>query len=234
MERKDVKSRQPNKIQKPGGSAGIEVTIYTDPLCCWTWVMQPQWKRLISDLKANAATRITYKMGGLLPSWKHFTDGVSAIQKPVQMGPEWMHARVMSGAAIDDRIWVTDPPASSFPACIAVKCAELQSAATGAGYFYLLQEAVMAKSLNIAKTDILLALAMELSVRHPEFDKQRFKEDLFGTAGKEAFRKDLQECRYLGIRRMPTILFRSSNKGAVLLSGYQSYESLEKAYAAIV
>ena len=73
--------------------------------------MQPQWKKLLKDLQSSNVV-VKYKMGGLLPSWKHFSDSVNSIQKPIQMGPEWMHARALSGTEINDRIWITDPPAS--------------------------------------------------------------------------------------------------------------------------
>jgi putative protein-disulfide isomerase len=206
----------------------IDITFYTDPLCCWTWAMQPQWKKLLNELQ-NVNPSVRYKMGGLLPSWNHFNDNVNSIQKPVQMGPEWMHARAVSGAEINDRIWMTDPPASSFPASIAVKCAGFQSPELARDLLYLLQEAVMAKNLNIAKNSVLLDVASALKVQSPLFDLERFKEDLFGVTGKEAFRKDLQECKYLNIRRLPTILFTSANKNSLLLSGYQSYDSLKNA-----
>jgi putative protein-disulfide isomerase len=229
MPPKDVKSLPPNNIENFGRPVGIEITFYTDPLCCWTWAMQPQWKRLLCYLEGFSTIMVKYKMGGLLPSWKHFNDNINSIQKPVQMGPEWMHARSLSGAVIHDRIWITDPPASSFPACIAVKCAEFQSSQIAAHYFYLLQEAVMVKNLNISKTNVLLDVASTIRTLYSQFDLQKFKEDLLGEQGKEVFRKDLQECKYLNIRRMPTILFKSSDTVPILVSGYQSYESLKDA-----
>jgi len=192
--------------------------------------MQPQWKKLLNDLQ-GLDVRVTYKMGGLLPSWKHFNDTVNSIQKPVQMGPEWMHARALSGAIINDLIWITDPPASSFPACIAVKCAELQSAEIGANLLHLLQEAVMTKSLNIAKGDVLLEVASSLPAVHPEFDLSRFRKDLFGEKAKEAFRRDFREFKYLNVSRLPTILFKSPDKGSILVSGYQSYETLKNVFS---
>jgi putative protein-disulfide isomerase len=225
MEPKDGKRLQQNNIQKPSEAAGVEITFYTDPLCCWTWAMQPQWKRLLADLQ-DRNLLVRYKMAGLLPSWATFNDNVNSIRKPVQMGPEWMHARAISGAVIDDRIWITDPPASSFPACIAVKCAELQSSAMGAQLLNLIQEAVMVKNLNIAKTSVLEDIATALSMMNTDFDLRRFQEDLLGEEAKEAFRKDLQECRYLKITRLPTILFKSAHAKSGLLTGYQSYESL--------
>ena len=55
------------------------------------------------------------------------------------------------------------------------------------------------------------------------FDAILFKEHLFGNEGREAFRKDLQETRYRGINRFPSLLIRSAGK-AKLITGYQPFE----------
>lgn len=229
MTQKDVKNPRPNNLQKGGSTVGIEVTFYTDPLCCWSWAMQAQWQQLRQELQRSLLS-VKYKMAGLLPSWQQFDDTVNSIRKPVQMGPEWMHAKVISGAPINDRIWTTDPPASSFPACIAVKCAEIQSSALAERYLYLLQEAVMVKNLNIAKTPVLLEIAAMLSRSQSEFNLIRFRRDLFGESARDAFRKDLQECKYLNVSRLPAIRFKVPGAYSMLLSGYQSYESLKGAW----
>jgi predicted DsbA family dithiol-disulfide isomerase len=91
----------------------------------------------------------------------------------------------------------------------------------------------MVQSLNIAHTNVLLEVAAMLVTNHPSFDLASFREDLFSEKGKEAFRKDLQECRYLNITRLPTLIFRSAGQPSVLLSGYQSYESLKNTWLKI-
>lgn len=230
MPPKDVKNPRPNNVQKPGSTVGIEVTFYTDPICCWSWAMQPHWQQLQQELQGSILS-VKYKMAGLLPSWQQFNDNVNSIRKPVQMGPEWMHAKAITGALINDRIWITDPPASSFPACIAVKCAELQSAALAERYLYLIQEAVMVKGLNIAKTPVLLEMAAVLSKSYPAFNLFNFRNDLLGESAREAFRKDLQECKYLNVSRLPAIRFKVPGAHSMLLSGYQSYESLKAAWS---
>jgi predicted DsbA family dithiol-disulfide isomerase len=167
-------------------------------------------------------------MGGLLPSWKNFNDSVNSIGKPIQMGPEWLHAKYVSGVEIDDRLWITDPPASSFPGCIAVKAAELQSKDFGSLYLSLLRESVMLKSRNIARTEVLLELAAVLASSNPFFDVPTFRNDLNGR-GRDAFRSDWQEVKYLGITRFPTLVFKRAGRQSLLLSGFQSYDNLLKA-----
>jgi putative protein-disulfide isomerase len=227
MESQGVKEPHTNDLLKPGQTDGIEIIFYTDPLCCWSWAMQRQWQRLLDEY--NGSFRVTYKMAGLLPSWRNFNDPVNSIRKPIQMGPEWMHAAAVSGATINSQIWFRDPPSSSFPACIAVKCAELQSPAAGARYLHLLREAVMVRNLNIARTSVLLELVSTLSDADKTFNSFKFRHDLFSEEGRTAFTKDWQECKYMGITRLPTLIFRSADHPAILLSGYQTYDSLKNA-----
>lgn len=229
MQLKDAKNPLPNEIKEAEEPDVIELIFYTDPLCCWSWAMQPQWKKFLGQLRGHNVS-VTYKMAGLLPSWKHFNDSLNSIRTPAQMGPEWMHAGKVSGTVINGRIWITDPPASSFPACIAVKCAELQAVPIGGHFLNLLREAVMVKGKNIAKGDILLEIASTLEDEYPEFDFKQFRNDLFGERGKKAFEKDVKEWKYLNASRLPAILFKSQNKGSMLLCGYQSYESLVNVY----
>ena len=198
----------------------VDIIYYTDPLCCWSWAMEPHWERLCGDF--GDRLKVTYKMGGLLPSWTMYNDDVNSIRKPVQMGPEWMHARHVSGMAIDDRLWITDPPASSFPACIAVKSAGLQAAHWGTRFLGLARRAVMTERKNIARREVLMELARCLG---PAFDVGLFSEDLDGR-GIAAFRNDWTEVRYLGIKRFPTLVIRYPDQPAKMLCGYQRYEEL--------
>src|SRR5436190_8530475 len=105
--------------------AAIEITIFTDPLCCWSWAFEPQLQHLKMILAGQAEWQ--YRMAGLLPSWNNFQDNVNAVSRPIQMGPVWMHAGQIAQKPICHRLWIDDPPASSYPACIAVKCTQLQS-----------------------------------------------------------------------------------------------------------
>ena len=95
-------------------------------------------------------------MGGLLPSWDNFSDDVHSVTRPAQMGPVWMHAAQLVNRPISTRIWHGDPPSSSYPACVAVKAAGLQSPEWGRKYFEYAQEAVMTEGKNIARPPVLL------------------------------------------------------------------------------
>jgi putative protein-disulfide isomerase len=164
-------------------------------------------------------------MGGLLPDWNNYNDPTNSITRPIQMGPMWMHASQLSGMSIESRIWMEDPPASSYPACVAVKCAQMQSKEAGEIYLRMLREAVMIRRQNIAKQEVLIDVAEEVQ-KHVDFSVDQFKNDLGSNEAIEAFRKDLQEIKYKNIERFPTLIFRRIGQPSAIITGYRSYETI--------
>ncbi len=198
----------------------LEGTYYTDPLCSWSWAFEAPWRRLRRSLGDRLAVRTA--MGGLLPDWRSFSDSVNDIHRPAQMAPAWISVAELSGMPIDEAVWRDDPPASSYPACLAVKAAERQSAAGGALYLRRLREAVMLDRRNIARRDVLLEIAGELARDAPRaLDLARFTRDLAGEAAGALFRDDLKEARYLGISRFPTLVLGRPGGRSAALVGYR-------------
>jgi len=74
---------------------------------------------------------------------------------------------------------------------------------------------------------VLLDAAWLLHDRCRDFNLFTFRDDLMGERGKEAFRKDLQDARYLGINRFPTLVITRKDGSTVMLTGYQTYPSLK-------
>lgn len=203
----------------------LNITYYTDPLCCWSWGFEPQWRRFRFEFRETI--QWNYCMGGLLPAWNSFNDATNNVSRPLQMGPVWMHAAQISGMPMQSRIWMEDPPASSYPACIAVKCATLQCNEAGEKYLRLLREAIMLYGKNISKQDVLNQVAEQLAVRNADiFNINNFYKDLENGNGIEAFRLDMNQVRLLNINRFPTLVIKGPDKSAIMVSGYRSYTGL--------
>lgn len=208
----------------------IEVTYYTDPLCCWSWAMEPHWRRLCREFGAQLTWR--YRMGGLLADWQSYEDPLNSVSRPAQMGPLWYQASSASGVPIDARIWEDDPPATSYPACVAVKAAERQGAEMGEVYLRRLREAVMRERRNPARRAVLLELADEvadMSSATTPLSVDRFRDDLDSPGVLESFRDDLKDTRYRGIGRFPTLIFRPAVGRNVAVVGYRTYQMLRDA-----
>jgi protein-disulfide isomerase-like protein with CxxC motif len=202
----------------------FEVSYFTDPLCCWSWGMHPH----LDKLQAYFPGRMTIKlvMGGLIPSWTNYVDQTNAVSRPAQMGPVWMHAAQLTQRVIHHQLWVIDPPSSSYPACIAVKCAALQSAEAGMGLFKKLQQAVMVDGQNIAVTETILSIAGSLGKELPSFDQQQFAADLLSDRGIAGFREDLSKVATSGITRFPSLLIEAPGRRGIVIPGYRTLDGL--------
>jgi predicted DsbA family dithiol-disulfide isomerase len=214
----------------------VEAVYTTDPLCAWSWGFEPQLRRLRYAFGAALGWRT--RMAGLVPSWDTFSDPVHAVSRPLQMGPLWYQVRHTTGQPLDDRLWHEDPPASSYPACLAVKAAGLQSAEAGEAVLRRLREAATTERQNVADVGVLRTLAREVAEATPDLlDADRFAADLDGSEAEAAFRDDLREARYLGLGRTPALTLRRA-VGAIdgqgktlLLVGYRPYDALRRALA---
>lgn len=206
----------------------VMITYYTDPLCCWSWALESQWRRV----KEHYGDRIewTYVMGGMIQDWKTYNDPMNAITRPIQFGPIWMHASQVSDTPMDYSIWHKDPPSSSYPSCIAVKCASIQSKEAGELLLFDLREAVMTRSLNISKAPVILSIAEGLAERRPDkFNFAAFETSWEDGSGAEAFTADLQKTRFLKIGRFPTMTFTNNTATGIMITGYRPFHVLNEA-----
>jgi predicted DsbA family dithiol-disulfide isomerase len=206
----------------------IAIVCYTDPLCCWSWGMQPQLQQLLANYSGQIT--IDYVMGGLISDWNEFSDPLNSIHKPAQMGPMWMQASHLTGRAIDDLIWIKDPPSSSYPACMAVKTAQLQSKEAGEQMLYWLSKAVMEEGKNIARIEVIAEVAEQLSEAQPGlYDRELFEKEYNGEQCRQSFIEDLNKVKLNKIGRFPTLTLSCGSKNGIMITGFRPYEALLEA-----
>jgi predicted DsbA family dithiol-disulfide isomerase len=215
-----------------GAGALMHITYYTDPLCSWSWAFEPQWRRLRQECGSQLTWR--YHMAGMISDWQQYSDPLNDVSRPVQMGPQWYQVRAASGMPLEERIWYEDPPASSYPGCVAVMAAQMQGSEAGERYLRLLREAVMLKRRNIARRDVHLAVAEELNSAYPSFDLDRFASDLQGPEVLGSFRESIKDARYHNINRFPTLIVRPAVGRAAILVGYRPYGALQSVLTTLV
>lgn len=204
----------------------MEIEFYTDPLCCWSWAFEPQWRRLRYEYSGKIRWR--YRMAGMIPNWSSYSDPLNSVSKPLQMGPVWLEAKHLSGMPIEDKVWFQNPPTSSYPACLAVKCAGLQSPEAAEMYLRRVREAVMLHGRDISKAEVLLEVAKGLSEEEARLlDYKKFEDELHGEEARNAFAEDLKQVRYLGITRYPALTLNQPGQPGLLIVGYRPYEALE-------
>lgn len=206
----------------------IEVNYYTDPLCCWSWALEGHWRKLRKEFGTLLQCR--HIMGGMIPDWKVYNDPFNSVSCASQMGPLWYHASQVTGVKMNYNVWNEDPPSSSYPACIAVKCAGLQSQHAEELYLWNLRKTLMEDGRNISRQDVLFDVAEKTQREMPEdFSAEAFYEDFSNGRGKEPFRSDLQKTKFHNIGRYPTITFTDNNGKGIIIVGYRPYKVMLQA-----
>lgn len=223
-------SDEPSPAPFAGAGTRIEVTCYTDPLSSWCWAFEGPWRRLRYEMEGRLAWRTV--LGGMIQDWESYSDPLASVSRPVQMGPQWFEVRHLTGMPIEDRIWIEDPPASSYPACVAVKTAGRQGREAGDALLRRLREAVMIERRNISRRSVLLEVAGELA-GDGGLDLELFRRDLHGDEALDAFREDLKEVRFRGIGRFPTVVLAKPDGPAVLVVGHRPFAVLWEALSRI-
>jgi putative protein-disulfide isomerase len=213
----------------------VEVTYYTDPLCPWSWALEPQWRRLRFELGDQLTWH--YVLGGMVADWQSYHDPVNEVHNPGQMAQQCYYVRQLTGMPLDERIWHDDPPSSSYPACLAVKAAERQGRGAGEAYLRRVREAVMLGRRNIARGEVLVELAEELASNpSPDFvfNVERFRDDILGPEARDALHGDLRQISYQKIGRFPTLVLRAQDKPGLALAGYRPYDVIRRALNSLV
>ncbi|WP_373056552.1 DsbA family protein [Zunongwangia sp. H14] len=205
------------------------IEYYTDPLCCWSWGMEPQLRKLRYLFKGRIAYR--YIMGGLLRDWQHFEDPMNNISRPAQMGPLWMEAKHSTGQPVEESIWLHNPVDTSYLACMAVKASEMQSHTAGEAMLRELREAVMMKKQNIGDKEVIFDIAGKLQEKNL-LDLEVFKKAMHSNQAADLFRKDLEALKIKGITRFPSLLI-SYGERTVQITGYRPFNVLVDAFKAL-
>ncbi|GCC50490.1 DsbA family protein [Chryseotalea sanaruensis] len=189
--------------------------------------MEPQWRKLIFQYKEHV--NWSYRMGGIIPSWNGYVDNINSVTRASQMGPMWLHAEQVSGMPMYATIWNNNPPASSFPSCIAVKCATAQSLEMGERMLRKLRESCHLNGKDISDKRVILEEAEALALTTSEFDLNKFLNDFKSESGQDYFREDWDETRKRGVTRFPTLFFSMPEIGTIQLSGSQSLHNMKRA-----
>jgi len=204
----------------------IEIIEYTDPYCTWCWGSEPILRK-IKEVYGEQV-EISYKMGGLVRDIYEFYDPLNNIGGElwyVQVAIHWEEASIKHGMPVDSSVFyeIKDSFTSTYPANIAVKAAEFQDKELAKKYLRRLREGAAAERKHIHKLEVQAELAKEVGL-----DVNKFIEDIRSGRAEEAFYKDLNECRELGITGFPTFLIKNLKDGKMyLVHGYRKYEFFE-------
>jgi predicted DsbA family dithiol-disulfide isomerase len=157
--------------------AAIHTYYYTDPLCPWSWAIEPALRKLSLEFPGQLDVR--YVMCGM----------AREVGDTRPLMSEMLEAAEQSGMPVDLRLWLAAPPRSSHPACLAIKAACEQG--DPGLYLRRLREGLMCRRRKLDTADALIEEARSV----PGLDVEKLRLGLASHAVLEAFAADLDRCR---------------------------------------
>lgn len=201
----------------------IRIDYYTDPLCSWCFAAEP----MLDQVKAHFQDRIEihYKM---LPLFDHVREVMNDPARLWTIADRYRIVSKKTGVYIDDQVWYTDPPASAWPPCQAVKAAERQGLAAADRYIKLLREWVMVEGKNIAKPEIQIALAAKIGLDLPQFEKA-----LADPKRTEEVLADIQDAQRENVASRPHFVLTNTQGDKVAIAGPRFFPLFREAVDAL-
>jgi putative protein-disulfide isomerase len=202
--------------------SGIHAWYYTDPASPDSWGLEPALRRLTVELGDQLS--IEPVMSGL----------AREFGPPLEQVAAWLDVADATGMPVDPRLWLASPPASSYPASLAVKAAAEQGPEIAAAYLRRVREGFACARRKLDTRDALVAEARGV----PGCDVERFAVDLGSHAVVEAFGADLERAGAVEgaardaateRARIPSLEFRGEDGRPHAVHGRASYEELRDA-----
>jgi predicted DsbA family dithiol-disulfide isomerase len=158
----------------------VHVTYYTDPASPRSWAGEPALRRVLT--RFGEGVSISYVMGGLARS----------IDDPLRMLRDVLDAAADSAMPVDPRLWLEQPPLSTYPSCLGVKAAAEQG--LDVPFLRRAREGFMCERRRLCQSEALVDLARTID----GLDVRRFAVDLYSDAIVESFSADLERTQAAG------------------------------------
>ncbi|HEX9429338.1 MAG TPA: methyltransferase domain-containing protein [Candidatus Bathyarchaeia archaeon] len=198
----------------------IQVVHYADPWCWYCWGLEPVLRRL-KEVYGDEI-ELVYKMGGMfndMSEWmaENGVDSMEALESWVKDSDKQM------GNPFNVRFVTNLKPASTWPACVAVKAAESQGRELGEEFYRGLMEAVQIFGKDGSDQAVQTRVAQDVGL-----DPEKFQSDLGHPRSQQRFLSDKDEMtrekgHFYALRIINTKTSRSK-----MVSGYQA-EPYERA-----
>ncbi len=201
----------------------VHIYYYTDPMCPWSWALEPALRKLAVEFGDGLSVR--YVMCGM----------AREVGDTAPFVTQMLEASAASGMPVDARLWLAAPPRSSHPACLALKAAAEQG--DPAAYLRRLREGLQCRRRKLDTADALLEEARAV----PGLDVDRLRLGLASHGILEAFAADLDRCGAVSPERyssgsdrvkLPSLEFIGADGSVHGVYGPSDYETLRAAAVA--
>ena len=205
----------------------IILTTFTDPMMGLSYEQEPVYEKLAAHFGDRLVFH--YVMSGLV---RDVSDFMLPEEKalPAEEGIRLYNQRLaqiykgeeaIGGLPINmDGFHLFDADhRSSYPLCMAYKAAELCCPEKALAFLLKLRRTTIVETRQTTRPDELIAVAADAGL-----DPEQFRMCFEDGRAAEAFQKDLELTRSLGIRQLPTVLIEGREK-SLLVSGMASYDT---------
>jgi predicted DsbA family dithiol-disulfide isomerase len=200
--------------------AAVHTYYYTDPMCPWSWALEPSLRKLAVEFGDGLS--VTHVMCGM----------AREVGDTAPFVTQMLEASAASGMPVDARLWLAGPPRSSHPACLAVKAAAEQGDA--APYLRRLREGLQCRRRKLDTGDALVEEARAV----PGLDVERLRLGLASHGVLEAFAADLDRAGAVSPEhysegsdrvKLPSLEFVGADDAVHGVYGPSDYEALRAA-----
>ncbi|TLZ60617.1 MAG: methyltransferase domain-containing protein [Methanobacteriota archaeon] len=185
--------------------ARIEIIHFADPMCWWSWGLEPVLQRLKEVYGDNV--NVTYRMGG---TFRELHEWMKEYEVDEQSTLHWIHESVeMTRMPVQpDYLWQAKV-SSTYPSCLAFKAAQRQSETKADRYFRRMMEAFQVECLP-ATDDTYVALAKEVGL-----DGERLRKDMKSKEVQTAFEEDMHAMHAAHANFLSLIVRNAEGKGVM-------------------
>src|SRR5438552_11988046 len=115
----------------------IEVVHFADPWCWWSWGLEPVLQRL-KEVYGDQV-EVQYRMGGITDNVSEWRREYEVVEDEALKG--WIgDSNSITGLPVDPECYLKAKVRTTWPACIAVKAAQLQDEERGERFYGRLME----------------------------------------------------------------------------------------------
>lgn len=194
----------------------ITAEVFLDPLCPFSWLAEPALRQL--ERTFSGEIRWIYRTPGWIVSWEQNT--YPGFTVPADVGAACETLSTPSGMPMDGRVWLDDPPHSSFPPSIAFRAACLQNKDVALRFLRRMREMLFVEGKNISRWRTIKQAALEVGLDIDILLLQYNNGD-----GLKSFVRDQTRARELGIAEFPSIHLSNGERFATIALRSESEQS---------
>lgn len=200
----------------------IKVFYSTDPICSYCWEAEPVLRKL--ELVYGDSMDFKVLMGGLLPSWKNFSDEANGINKAADVEKHWIEAGKRYGMPIVGSVWSTNPLSSSFPPSIVFKMIQRISDTSSRKFLRIAREELFAFNRNISDDAVLEDILNRIDRNGKKIVEDSKKKESFSL-----LQEDLLKNKELKVAGFPTLTIINESCESETIVGYRDFATYEDA-----